>query len=470
MIITLAKVLLALGTIETAGWLATRYTSCLRLLERAALSFGLGLGIISLTFVVLSLINLPLTTYLTYGVSSFIWLVAFLNWMFTRRQAGNINNQAGDEKVKPAASLLTKILIGLLMLLILTASANIFIRGLSRPMASWDDRAVWTAKAKIIYYEQTVKGTGLTDTYRLHPHKNYPLLVSLSEFYIFSMLGKVRDRIVKILFVGIFACLAILLFYHVKYLLNTVYGLAAVLILLAMPVFSRLSVGFASGYADVPLAFYYSGGIMYAASWLRLNKSEYLYISGALLGMAVFTKNEGLGLALIALFLLVILSNSRRKKTESLLKAGALLALIAGLWLSLKQIYPRDWEDYAARLTLNNILTGTSRIKIITKSFARETLSTNNWGLLYPIALLSLALSPLSLIKRENLFIFLNIVFGLAMYTLTFMITPWNLEFLISVSLFRLLMPMAPIIIMFICYQIRYLLNFQARLVRQNPT
>ncbi len=452
MIFTAIKLVLALATIEALGWLVGYWLDSFPLWERIAIYFGLGLGSMSVILMALSMLGVSLNSSSTYLVTSLIWIISILR---LKRTQFTIPRKALQKQSLNMYEAAIKII---LIIFIIAAGLNIGYRALARPLSSWDDRAIWGSKAKIIYYEKTIKAEGFTDQFRLHPHKDYPLLVPLSEYYIFSMLKHVNDRLIKVIFPGLFFSLVIIVYFHIKNLLGTVAGLAAALILISIPIFGSIDIGAASGYADVPLAFYYGAGSIYIVAWLRRNKSEYLYLSFIFLAMAALTKNEGLPMALIAIGLTLLLTRYTLENLLILLRGLVIIMAVVGFWFGVKKSYQVSWENYGSRFHLANILAGRDRLKETIILMKDESLNPLHWGRIYTLALISIILAPLSLFKRENLFIFLNIIFILSLYALIYLITPWSYKFLISVSFLRLLMPLAPMFILLIFYQLSSIL------------
>jgi len=447
------KLSLAIATVEVLGWLVGYWLYRLPFWERTAIYFGLGLGSMSIILMSASLIGVPLNSSSTYIINLIIWIVAILKW----RRPRAVANKAYVRKISLSGfELITRIII---IIFIIVSALNIGYRALARPLTSWDDRAIWGSKAKIIYYEKTIMAEGFTEQFRLHPHKDYPLLVPLSEYYFFSTLRDANDRLVKVIFIGLFFSVVAITYFHIKGVMGGTAALAAALILISMPAFGLIDIGAPSGYADVPLTFYYGAGSIYALSWLRGHKPHYAYLAFIFISMAVLTKNEGLGMAAIVIVLMLILTKPSRENISVLIKGLSVGVIISGFWLALKVNYQVSWENYGDRLHIANVVAGRGRITNIIKLMIDEFLKPLRWGRLYPIALLSIFLSPLSLFKRDNLFLFLNIIGTLLMYMIIYIITPWEFKSLIRASFTRLLMPLAPIVVLLIFYQLRSVLK-----------
>ena len=77
------------------------------------------------------------------------------------------------------------------------------------PLHSWDAISTWAFKAKVIFYNKTIFVEDFLDPARFSPLTSYPLLVPLSENYIFNMVGELNEHCVKIIFALLYSVLVL---------------------------------------------------------------------------------------------------------------------------------------------------------------------------------------------------------------------------------------------------------------------
>lgn len=252
------------------------------------------------------------------------------------------------------------------LLFALCLAATVLRNSQQLPLAG-DARQIWGYKAKIIYYESLYSEDFRSAT-QLHQHPNYPLLVPIIEAYCYALAGGVDDLRVKMLFPVFYICLLMALYAEARRHAGPVLApvLAAAFAAFYPLTYNMRGLGegsASSGYADVPLTFFYTTGAILLLRWLsaRGGEGRTLFAGGAMLAAAAFTKNEGLPLAALAcvaaIFVLLVRRVSRRELIPLLLMCAAVLAVLLP-WLIWRAGLPVIDEDYPSRLTFEGIRYG----------------------------------------------------------------------------------------------------------------
>jgi hypothetical protein len=196
--------------------------------------------------------------------------------------------------------------------LIVVWTWGMFRMTLSMPMVGWDALINWVFKGRVLYFQGTVPYTFFTDQhYAVYSHPDYPLLVPLTVAHIYEWTGDNADLVR-----GWWALLAGAAVAGVYFgcggALVWPTRLGGLVVLVCMPAMIVYAAGPLAGYAELPLAvsFLYAGLFLYR--WLDRPAACELGLSALFFGMAGFTKNEGLVMALAGLVLLMALAVLRR--------------------------------------------------------------------------------------------------------------------------------------------------------------
>ena len=279
------------------------------------LSFLLGTGVVSLVLLLLPTWSLPVVT----GV--LLVLAAFLAWRCRPRFGPS-------QGLSP---------IDLVPLGLVAAHAGAATLG---PVVEWDFWAIWGLKGRVFFEHGGIDWTFLEEPLNAYSHPDYPLLVPLQNTFVALHGGVWNDR-----WLGI---------------LTTAFGLA--LILIARDFLGRTlsrhwaaagTIAIASaalspwiGLAEAPMIAYGSAGLLFL-------RSGAIPAGATLLGLAAFTKNEGLALIVAAAAALVLVG--RRREVLRLWPA----ALIAAPWLVLRLMHalPTDLAQgpVAQRVTVSRV-------------------------------------------------------------------------------------------------------------------
>jgi hypothetical protein len=340
-----------------------------------------------------------------------------------------------------------------------------------------DARHIWGYKAKIIYYE-SLYSEDFQDTTQVHQHPNYPLLVPVIEAYSYALMGGVDDRRVKIIFPVFYVCLLMGLYAEVRRHLGPL--IAPVLTALFATFFPlKLCVaGFgegsaSTGYADVPLTFFYTLGVIVLFRWLssrtitarddRRSRFAAVICAALMFAAALFTKNEGLPLAVIACTsaLFVVLTgraSAARREVASLLLMAGIILVVSLPWLAWRAGLPAIDENYASRLTVDNVEYGLAHhadavvrysvnfntpVGMVGRVGVRPLRAMDAWSIFWPMLAVTCVLYIARCFRKNTLFVAMLLAGHVLLYFVILLIVPpsaWKIEELLRFITHRLFM------------------------------
>ncbi|MCA9226233.1 MAG: hypothetical protein KDA47_11505 [Planctomycetales bacterium] len=168
----------------------------------------------------------------------------------------------------------------------------------SRPHGRWDAWLIWNRRARFLLDDEERWQTALTSPVAAGGHPDYPLLLPLTVARGWRLLGD-RSPLSSQSVAAAYALSTVLLLGGVVgSLRNTALGLIAAIALASTAFWWQQA---SWQYADVPLAFYCLAGVgCLAMIDRRQSHGRKFMLAGACVGLAAWTKNEGILWALAA--------------------------------------------------------------------------------------------------------------------------------------------------------------------------
>lgn len=458
------RVLLALALIQASGYLTLRVLTgrgcLLGSLELWSLSFGAGCGVLSLGMFYLAyaeaLLTLTNVLLLTAGLLAGLLALGIL-LRRTRRATSGADLPHSAETLPPANPIsamewASLSVLGVCVLIV-------FADALSQPLLAFDARAIWGFKAKVLYFEQGIYNETFLDADRLHAKTRYPQLIPLAETFVASVSGGFHEPAIKLLFPCFYVSLILLVGSELNRAFGRRYALLSTSLFASLPVFTIYpNGGAASGYADLPLAFYTAALAMRLFRWLEEGLSGNLCLALLFASLTAFTKTEGLAL-LFVVFLAAVLAARflYERPIRSLwpLLATALTGLICLTpWFLYQTRLPIVDEDFVRLLTVENLFGGLDRLPYILRSLLKEFfLKPHLWSFLGISAAVLFLRSPKSVVRsRFGVLLWIPLLYVVVLCAI-FMVIPWKLEELFPVALTRLMMHTAPLLFLWICFE-----------------
>jgi uncharacterized membrane protein len=412
--------------------------------ERWALAFLIGTAALS---------GLWLACGPFYGVIQPVWLLSLLSVVImvyvarsrVRRWRSAVDVRPQKARVRPAP------LDAVLSVALAAQFVALFLASLRTPLG-WDGLFNFEIKARLIF-ENDPSGrfpwAYLSDASRVWSHPQYPLMVPFAEFWIYSWLGRVDQGAVKILFPLFYFSLIGLVCGAARRMATARVSLLTGVAMGLLPPLTLLP-GAASGYADVPLAAALVGSVCFALLALQTRNAEAWVVAGVLSAIATWTKSEG-----------VLLAGCVAAAAFAALKTGSdpvrsmrplvWMPLAAALpWLLVQHRYGMPLADFMP-VSTGAVLVSVTRLQGVADIFARELLRPGHWGAIWPAWCAAIVLVVAFRRPRASEWLLVGTVaLPLVLYLIVFTWSAWPdpLEHA-RTALSRLLVPMAPIALMF---------------------
>jgi hypothetical protein len=271
----------------------------------------------------------------------------------------------------------------------------------------------------------------------------------------------------KLLFPAFYLSLLALLYAAVRPFASRSFALCTAALFGALPaVIGMANGGAASGYADLPLAYFVAALGVYLLRYLQIGHPRELVVASLMAAFASFTKGEGATLAAIGFLTLAGAlapwrTTLRRTVPVALAGLGVFVVLLP--WLHYRSLLPSHLvgtptEDLRELVFSTNAKVAASRVSVIIRSFAGQFLfSADLWGALWLCSLAALLLSKArgAYGSARHGFLLAFVVLYLGTVGVAYMITQWDVGLLMAESLPRLLMHVAPLVLVWVSVEAR---------------
>ena len=414
---------------------------------RFAVSFMLGLGIVSLQMFFYSILSIPFSFFsislpwIALTAFSFLsseWKISF----FAQLKGTDLPSWRNITWYE-----------GILLLIMVSQIVYAFVYAFLMPVVGWDALAIWFLKARGFFWQKKISVSFLLNN---PAHPDYPLLIPLSIAWIYTSMGKINDHLAKILYPLQYVSLLIIFHYLLKkissrknaLLFTTLLSLTPLLLIHAggLPIgLGEFSKGDFVGYADITLSIYFISfcGFLY----LFLLNQNYLFLTIAVLflGMGAWTKNEGLTFALIGACLIAQYLSGKLKRR--LLTISVVLAVFILPWFAYRLYFGIPGEYFSSNLNFSVILGNVSRLSVIVNAMGKAMFVDN-------IALFSFIWYGYILTSLVNwrgffhspLFVLQTMFLSqIATYIFIYMISPHDIVWHLATSVDRLILHLTPL-------------------------
>jgi len=318
---------------------------------------------------------------------------------------------------------------------------------LSLPLVEWDAFAIWGFKAKVLTHEALrFTPAYFHDLTLSYSHLDYPLMVPFLTAGAYAAMGIVDDQIGKLVSVFLDVLIVPMVYLGLRWKLRRLPAAYLSAILTMLPVVFRQG---GVGCADLSLAMFYAGSILYVARWIDRQQWPDLILAILFSAFVAFTKNEGAVLALMNGAVILgfgFWGGRRRAWVGAAVFFAGLLAMDAA-WLIWNRSLPRTHEDYGPKLLSMALVTHLPRLKEIIPAMLVQTTVFHIWGLLWIMAGVMMLLGWRALARQYVLAMWVLLGMQLMVYALAYSVTPWDLTVLMPMTMDRLLLHAVPAVI-----------------------
>lgn len=433
---------------------------------KAAVSFMLGLGAISLEMFIYSVVSIPFN--IPYIIIPWVAIFLYVIAVPVKRRL-----LRGTEK---GVSLFLSSIGApdwIFIAIILSQLFYVFLFAPLLPVTGWDSFQTWYFKAAVFFSDKGIRPSFFFTSPFVHP--DYPLLVPLSAAWVYTCLGHVNDQLGRFIYAPQYAALLTLFYYFVRKTSTTRFALIFTAVLSITPIIIIHSAGLPVsigelyqgdfvGYADLPLSIYFLGAAGFFYLYTLDEKRSHIMLSSLFLGFGAWTKDEGLPFALSSAFLMALHILIRRKQTlKSLASLFAILAVTTGPWLIYKAIlrFPGEYEGH---ISLGTTLKNLNRLPHILNFmkmifFKKTSLYSYTWYLYVITSLINWR----GFLKRPLVYLNIMLLSQFAIYTLIYLITFLDIDFHLRTSFDRLVLQMLPLAMLITAINLSRLLSITSR-------
>jgi 4-amino-4-deoxy-L-arabinose transferase-like glycosyltransferase len=320
------------------------------------------------------------------------------------------------------------------------------LHSLLRYADAWN---VWGYKARMFALNGPPAAYFHSEGFPSHP--DYPLNFPLAEAAFFRFPDPLGLRLAALVSPACLGALILLLYAGLTRLYGSTVAALGGATLLLVPYVLRIA---SYGYADVPVALYMGAAALYLLLWWRLHQVEDLLLMGLLAGAAMWTKKEGVLVALVLLCACVIgeVVRGRAPLRSRVLHIPWVGIAAVGLplpWLIFTQTVHPVSSDFQP-VTLAVFLTNAPHLPRILDLFVQQTVVVERWSLFWvSLAVVILFAGPrLSRCGRALLMLLLA---QLGLYLLVYLFSSWpSYEVHIQTSLSRLMLQATPLALLVI--------------------
>lgn len=313
----------------------------------------------------------------------------------------------------------------------------------SKHTLGWDGLINWEIKARYAF----LNGGSIPAQYyqsdsRVFSHPQYPLMIPMTELWLYLWMGQPNQLGVKAIFPFFYATGSILLALLGGRLAGRPWpGYLAAVLLFFVPFLTNENGGAVVGYADFPLSVFYLVAIGYLLLFLAAGEGRYFYVYAASLALLPWIKREGSILWLVGGLAgaLVLWRNKQSYRAWLTLALTPLILLAWQIYLKARQTL--DLDDLVVNFSTLRLNAG--RAIPIGQELLVEMLRPSNWSLFW---LMVVAAFLYRLARRKDLcllILFIAVFAPIAAYASTYIFSAHKDYFWhIATSLPRLLLQM----------------------------
>jgi len=294
----------------------------------------------------------------------------------------------------------------------------------------WDGLFVWNIKARAFSVNQgRIPLYYFSDPTRRWSHQNYPLLLPLTETWVYLWIGSDHQSAGKYApLIFYFAAIGLLYGAGVRMGRSRFHGLLTAALPLFIP-FVIFGEGSAtSGYADFPLAVFYFAALMSIIRGIDEENAGALALAGLMAAGLAWTKQEGLILwAVVSAICAVVVflrTGLRRAKLLALAIAPGAVILV-GWRIFLAAAHSLSGGAFVP-MTLHTAISNIGRLRPIVYAMFLEFAAWSRWSILWPLFVIAL-IQLWRLQKRAYVLVLATaVVLPLSAYAFVYLFSAWN--------------------------------------------
>jgi len=390
-----------IGYVLLSALIGRRYFN---LLPSLAISFGLGLGILTQCMLLLGILGIKYSVRsITFMLITIGVLIIIFFFVKSHSQKNLINKSLTNNYKKNnligGQDFLSLFLVAASIILMNYYTISIFWKAVHIPVYAWDSIATTVYNAKVLAYEQSLTG------YQYFVRANYPLHMPMILTWISLHLGGWDDQLTKIVFPLMFISFIIIFNYFLCQYTSKKWALLGTFMLFS----SNLLVYHASiSYRDVFMIYYNCSVIMFLLIWKDQKPPGFLLLASLFAGIGTFTKLEGTAYFVIyCLTMIYILCQENEMNLKTKLKSFFIffipafcICLIYFIFKSFMGVSTGDHLGFHIANSINNI-------GPVLAAYLWAVFLTANWNIIWVVLLFSIIFNFQKIIRSANIKILL---------------------------------------------------------------
>lgn len=418
-------------------------------LLRSTLSAGFGIGLFSIVFFFVRVLDLRHPLAIDLVVAGLLLVGQFLQSVHSTP----ISLTPAQESIE-LPRWLRRVLPAALGISLAAAVYSAILRSIVHPHGDgWDAFAIWNLHARFLFRAGEHWRDGFSP---LIPwsHPDYPLLLPSAVAQFWSVLGHESTAVPAVIgLIFTFSTLGIL-FSSLEILRGPTSAMLGGLALTSTPFFIEQG---SSQYADVPLSFFFLAviALIHLNVESRTDQSPYsshslVALAGIAAGFAIWTKNEGMLFLVASVLAQIVVRGRQWTRQLAIFLAAVAPFLVLVLWFKHSIAFPN--EIFSNQPGVLHKILEPARYWAILRWFVKDFLRFGEWWL-FPGTLLLMLLwfgvadKPKSSKRPELHASILTVTLTLAGYFAIYIITPYDLYWHLRFSLNRLFLQLWPCII-----------------------
>jgi len=421
--------------------------------EKIAISYGIGVGILTFIMFLIGAFRLPMDLTTILVVCAILFAYPLIK-VIKNMRVPNMSTVRIDLK---SIKWYEWLLLALISLRIFYS----YFSALIKPVEDVDAFADWGLRAKVFFFDHGLSLDRTRGYFFGGSHSDYPINIPLLQTWIFNVLGSWNDLLIKAIFPTFLLALVIVFYCSMRRISGRPFSLFSTYLLTTLPFLIYHS---ASAYTDFPLSFYFFSSFIYLVAFLLSGDLSFLTISSLFAGFSSWTKNEGIMFALVdAIVLVVYLYYLNKHEIKSRLETVAryiapILALFIP-WSVFKLIHsiPTSSEQ---TLHFSQLFKNINRIPVLLGDFYKKSFFYGHWDIAWFTFFLVLLISFfIKRSRRENLFVLLGILLCFLAYGAVYFLSDAYVWIINGTNINRNILAFMPLVMYYICSTIVEIFN-----------
>ncbi|TAN62051.1 hypothetical protein EPN18_05470 [bacterium] len=425
-----------------AGFIVTGFYR-LTLIVRLALSYPLGLGLVTLQMFFYSLVGLHFAIALVAAP----WVVTGVVLVVLKPVWFSVDGFCKDFKTR-----LNPLEVACLALLIFQAVFAL-VNSTAMPIKGYDTWVIWFMKGKVFYYDKIVSPAFFpNDVYSNgNLSYDYPLSVPLTVALGYLGIGGVDDQLAKLFFSLYFVSLLIMLYNCMRRYASREGSLILLAFFATLPRVMQQGGLDGVGYADLPLAGYFICATGFILSYIRSGAIKDFIFASLFLALGAWVKNEGIVFMATGFIMLTAIAvyKDRSGYYKPVLWGAFIMAALIGPWLIFRAQLPPVTETMTSGLSFSSLIAGFGKLPFIIKRILPKLFTADKYHITWALYSATLLYS-IGRFKRLDFICLSVLIFAqMGVYIFVYMITTMDMQSQIDTSFDRLTIHILPLV--FLC-------------------